>query len=117
MQKKQESLPRSCFIYVNVTKYNGADICKVGYSFNPDKRMLAFNCGLKHRYRNGFIDKEVRFQRFFSIKADDQKICKKIERVFINRYKDLCLNQFGSEVFAIDPISACYLLSELATDQ
>ena len=86
---------------------------KIGYSFDPKKRLSEFNNSVRIRRKKGHLDSYVIFSQFFLIKLRCREDCKIAERLFLLMFKDRVLRQFGKEVVNIPPekaaITACNL--------
>ena len=108
-------IPRSEFLYVNVAKYKGHFVCKVGRSNNPRKRLFEFNNGLRHRLRRGHIDREVVFSEFFIIRVASRSVAKSCEKKVLGILKDRLLIGFGREVFMVNPDEAAKALNEVVS--
>ena len=108
---------RKCFVYVNHSRYKGRLITKVGRSFCPEKRIGQFNNGLKHRYRNKYLDERVSFRQFFCMAPLSVSECKALELTFLRNNRSRTLHQFGLEVFSFSPEAAALELCRLAGQQ
>lgn len=86
------------YLYFNTAHVNGNEIVKIGISNNPDKRISAFNCGIGHRARGGHCPFTT-FSRRYTMRCDNRKEAKKIEKTFKQKNKEFLLSGFGSEVF------------------
>ena len=109
MSKAHCPLVKSNFLYVNYTYVKGEYRTKIGISNNPHKRLNEFNNGL--RYRFSFVDPPI-FKRFFTIKIDNRKKLKRIERKIINHFKILRDPFYGNEVFKVHPEQASLYIND-----
>lgn len=87
------------FLYVNNAEYQGRNICKIGISNNPRKRLTEFNNGMRHRYAGRTIKEPVIFNEFFVVKIAGRKSCQEIERHILKTFAKKKLLDFGREVF------------------
>ena len=93
-------MDRVCFVYVHGAVFDGIDVCKVGITYTPAKRLNEFNNGLTYRAYHYPKLKGVVFKNEYQMMLRNRHFCKQVESHVHYELNLLMLREFGREVFA-----------------